>query len=138
MPHNLPGGMCSAPASYKLCVHGTNVDPPTLMEHFQPKHLQTPLCWNNGSRAKHFVPDSYEPFKDFQGVFFPCFLMFLFKKGLFTFTLHCTSQFHCLTLGLDKAWSFCYIPCPTVQFSAGQQAARQTEILLSNAETVSL
>lgn len=50
----------------------------------------------------------------FKVIFSPlCFLVFLFKKGLFTFTLHCTSQFHCLTLCLDRVWSFCYIPCPT-------------------------
>lgn len=135
-PHNLPGVMCSAPASYKLCVHGTSVGPHTLVEHFQPKHLQTPLCWNSGSRAKHFVPDSYDSFRDFQGVFFPCFLVFLFKKGLFTFTLHYTSQIPLPHTVLGQ--SLLHSMSHTVQLSAAHQEARQTEISLSNAETASL
>lgn len=68
---SLPGVMCSAPASYKLHVHRTNVGPPNLMEYFgQPQHLQTPVCWNSGSMAKHSVPDFYQLFRDFKGFFF--------------------------------------------------------------------
>lgn len=140
---NLPGVMCSAPASYRLHVHGTNVGPPTLTEHFgQPQHLQTPSAGTVVAWQSTLCLTPISSLEIFKAFFFPASFCSCLKRdfSLSPYTLHPTPfpvPLPHTVLGQSLV-VLLHSMSPTVQFSAGYQEARQREISFSIAESITL